>query len=105
MTAKIFRSNNLHAFRGLLLAIFFGSCIEVVAQTTYTWNGLGADDDWSTALNWAGLVAPTDAGSDANLIFGVLLVGLLSGMSLQPRALALTLKVSHLLAVLALSIS
>lgn len=33
-----------------------------------TWNGAGADNNWSTAQNWVGGIAPTSAGAD-RLVF------------------------------------
>ncbi|MFM8282819.1 MAG: autotransporter-associated beta strand repeat-containing protein, partial [Planctomycetaceae bacterium] len=37
---------------------------------TATWNGNGANNNWSTGGNWAGGVAPTGAGSGDTLVFG-----------------------------------
>lgn len=33
------------------------------AQTTFTWTGAAGDDNWFTAGNWFGGVAPTDSGA------------------------------------------
>jgi len=40
------------------------------AQTTYTWNGGGANDDWTTADNWVGGVAPVSATNNTILFDG-----------------------------------
>ena len=37
------------------------------ASVTYTWNGGGGDDNWTTGANWAGGVAPATGD---NLVFG-----------------------------------
>ena len=46
----------------------FGLATPSTNAGTFTWDGGGADDDWSTGANWAGNVAPNPAGTD-NLIF------------------------------------
>src|ERR1700688_707529 len=39
---------------------------------TYTWNGGGADNKWSTAANWAGNVAPVNDGTAAIVLAGAI---------------------------------
>lgn len=41
--------------------------IRVVPSSTYTWSGMGANNNWSTGANWQGAVAPT---SGSILVFG-----------------------------------
>jgi len=45
------------------------SSLQALAITA-TWNGNGANNNWSTGGNWAGGVAPTGAGSGDTLVFG-----------------------------------
>ena len=40
--------------------------VLTVIDVTYTWDGGGGNDSWSTAANWVGDVAPTDG---SNLVF------------------------------------
>ncbi|HEV8378054.1 MAG TPA: hypothetical protein VGP99_04335, partial [Tepidisphaeraceae bacterium] len=56
------------AARNILLA----ACAAVLgtaagaSAATQTWNGLGGDDNWTTAANWVGGVAPV---ANDSLIF------------------------------------
>ncbi|QDU19645.1 autotransporter-associated beta strand repeat-containing protein [Urbifossiella limnaea] len=40
-----------------------------VNPSTFTWDGGGADDNWSTGANWVGDVAPTAADVDTVVVF------------------------------------
>jgi autotransporter-associated beta strand protein len=48
------------------LAVTMGS----VRAATVTWNGNGANGNWSTGANWLGGVAPTGTGSGDTLVYG-----------------------------------
>lgn len=50
------------------LAIFF--LLESSQAATFTWNGAGGDNNWSTAGNWAGGVAPANDGTAAIILAG-----------------------------------
>ena len=39
--------------------LFFEHLEDRVTPTTFIWSGLGGNNNWSTAANWQGLVAPT----------------------------------------------
>src|SRR6478609_2224021 len=39
--------------------LFFEHLEDRVTPTTFIWLGLGGNNNWSTAANWQGLVAPT----------------------------------------------
>jgi len=58
--------NNRALFRiGLLAALaalFWGSASPLFGQT-FTWNGAGADSNWSTTANWTNASAPVSGGS------------------------------------------
>src|SRR5207302_4935009 len=52
------------SFVPVLLAIFIWLSAEAAwGATVRTWDGGGADNNWSTAANWAGNIAPV-AGDD-----------------------------------------
>ena len=52
-----------------LSALFLaGLCAPASAQTTYTWNGGGADGNWSNGANWGG-TAPPSSLTDTLLTF------------------------------------
>jgi autotransporter-associated beta strand protein len=58
--------------RGLSLfvsAVFLSMAASLPAQTLITWNGGGADTNWTTSTNWVGGVAPVTGNVDA-LDFG-----------------------------------
>jgi len=62
-------------FAGFASAALFALALgtQRAAAQTFTWNGGGTDDNWSSGANWAGGSAPTEAGSgwdDAILEFG-----------------------------------
>src|SRR5688572_17588653 len=40
-----------------------------VLFAAFNWSGAGGDDNWSTAANWAGNVAPTGATPADTLVF------------------------------------
>src|SRR5688572_21836500 len=40
-----------------------------VLFATFTWDGGGGDDNWTTGANWAGDTAPTGANPAEELIF------------------------------------
>jgi len=42
---------------------------RAVAQTTYTWNGDGADGMWSTSANWSGGTRPVSSLTDTLITF------------------------------------
>lgn len=42
---------------------------SVQAQTTFTWDGGGGDNNWGTAANWAGDVAPSGDTGNNRLVF------------------------------------
>ena len=52
----------------LILAGLFGTTIASYAGT-FTWDGGGADGNWSTADNWAGNTAPVEAGGWHTFVF------------------------------------
>lgn len=69
----VYRSNMriVNMKRGLLGGILTALLtIPVLAQTTFTWTGLGADNNFETPANWQGGVAPSGLPTD-NLVFGV----------------------------------
>jgi fibronectin-binding autotransporter adhesin len=45
-----------------VLALFVAGAVapDARAQVTYTWNGAGADNNWSTAANWGGTAPVSD---------------------------------------------
>lgn len=51
-----------------VVAVLFGATTSP-AQTTYTWNGGGGDNNWSTAANWGG-TAPVSDVTNSLLVFG-----------------------------------
>src|SRR5262245_39434689 len=53
--------------QGLLLA-FCLLASSVSRAAVFTWDGGGANDNWSTAANWVGDVAPANNGS-ADVVF------------------------------------
>jgi autotransporter-associated beta strand protein len=58
---------------GLTAVLAAALCVQPVAAQTFTWNGGGSDDKWTTGANWAGGVPPSEAGSgwdDPILQFG-----------------------------------
>ena len=52
----------------LILAGLFGTTIASYAGT-FTWDGGGADGNWSTADNWAGNTAPVEADGWHTFVF------------------------------------
>ncbi len=57
--------------RGIAVGILTGLlAVPALAQSTFTWTGLGADDNFATPANWLGGVAPSGLSSE-NLVFGV----------------------------------
>lgn len=50
-----------HRIVPAFLALAFAATAS--AQTTFTWTGAGLDDNWGTAGNWLGGIAPSDAAA------------------------------------------
>ena len=48
---------------------FAGLTADAAAQTTFTWDGGGADNNWGTGANWAGDVAPSGDTGNNRLVF------------------------------------
>src|SRR2546426_858062 len=46
------------------------SAVLSVRAATYTWNGGGGDNNWSTSLNWSGAIAPANDGTAAIVLAG-----------------------------------
>ena len=57
-----------HKIPHLILAGLFGTTIASYAGT-FTWDGGGADGNWSTADNWAGNTAPVEADGWHTFVF------------------------------------
>ncbi|MDZ7616773.1 MAG: hypothetical protein U1E05_07205, partial [Patescibacteria group bacterium] len=49
------------------LAVYSLAVVAPASAATFNWTGAGADSNWSTAANWAGLL-PTSA-SDTIIVF------------------------------------
>jgi hypothetical protein len=54
-------------FLGIGLSLLF---ITSSRSATCIWNGGGADNNWSTGLNWSGGVAPANDGTAAIVLAG-----------------------------------
>lgn len=66
-------TSDLHGYRmksligGAALLLFIA--VQPAAGATFTWNGDGADNNWSTPDNWVGDAAPGNPAADDDLVF------------------------------------
>ncbi len=58
---KLQNSKISNPFFGALMFAFLFLTFQTVNAATRTWDGGGADNNWSTAANWSGDVVPTSA--------------------------------------------
>ena len=57
------------AFPATVASLFIGALAAAVPAQAQTWNGAGANDNWSTGANWSGGVAPASSAA-THLTFG-----------------------------------
>ena len=67
--SKCWKNQCLQAF--LLAFLILGTCDQSWGAT-FTWNGGGANANWSTGGNWVGGVAPTNNGTAAIMLAGAI---------------------------------
>lgn len=67
----IHRSTTNSIIRHGFLAVCSSLLVYASSQAaTFTWNGNGSDNNWSTGLNWSGGIAPTNNGTAAIVLAG-----------------------------------
>lgn len=63
-------TNRFHSSRAAVFATFLLLPMALPVSAALTWDGGGADDNWDTAANWVGDVAPVAATPDSYIFVG-----------------------------------